>query len=58
MAEGAGATQTVDFDDYREVQGVKYPFKMSVATPQGALDLITSSVEINTNLADSLFEVK
>ncbi len=56
--EGAGATQTVDFDDYRDVQGVKYPFKMSLVTPQGAIDLITSSIEVNTNLADSLFEVK
>ncbi|PKL83524.1 MAG: peptidase M16 [Ignavibacteriae bacterium HGW-Ignavibacteriae-3] len=58
IAEGAGASQTIDFDDYREVQGVKYPFKMSVATPQGTIDLITSSIEVNTNLADSLFEVK
>jgi predicted Zn-dependent peptidase/phosphotransferase system IIB component len=58
IGEGAGATQTVDFDDYRDVQGVKYPFKMSVVTPQGAIDLITSSIEVNTNLADSLFEVK
>jgi len=58
VAEGAGATQTIDFDDYRDVQGVKYPFKMSLVTPQGAIDLITSSIEVNTNLADSLFEVK
>ena len=58
LAEQGGVVQTVDFDDYREVQGVKYPYKMSVGTPNGALDLITTSVEINTNLSDSLFEVK
>lgn len=58
LAEGAGATQTVDFDDYRDVQGVKYAYKMSVGTPNGPLELITTSVEVNTGLADSLFEVK
>lgn len=58
IGEQAGASQTVDFDDYRDVQGVKYPFKMSVGTPNGTIDLITSSVDINTNPNDSLFEVK
>ena len=57
-AEQGGAVQTVDFDDYREVQGVKYPYKMSVGTPNGVLELNTTSIEINTGLADSLFEVK
>ena len=58
IAEQGAGMQTVDFDDYRDVQGVKYAYKMSVGTPNGALDLIASSVEINTGLADSLFEVK
>ena len=58
IAEQGGGVQTVDFDDYREVQGVKYAYKMSVGTPNGTIDLITSSVEVNTGLADSLFEVK
>ncbi|NJD21127.1 MAG: insulinase family protein [Melioribacter sp.] len=57
-SEQGGNVQTVDFDDYRDVQGVKYAFKMSVGTPNGTVDLITSSVEINTNPNDSLFEVK
>ncbi len=52
------AVQTIDFDDYRDVLGVKYAYKMSVGTPNGPLDLITTSIEINTGLADSLFEVK
>jgi phosphotransferase system IIB component len=58
IAEQGGGVQTVDFDDYREVQGVKYAFKMSVGTPNGTIDLITSSVEVNTNPNDSLFEIK
>lgn len=58
LAEMGGGVQTIDFDDYRDVQGVKYAYKMSVGTPNGALDLTASSVEVNTGLADSLFEVK
>ncbi|MBI5729793.1 MAG: insulinase family protein [Ignavibacteriales bacterium] len=58
LAERGGGVQTVDFDDYREVQGVKYAFKLSVGTPNGTIELITSSVEVNTNPSDTLFEVK
>ena len=58
LAEIGGGVQTVDYDDYRDVQGVKYAFKMSVGTPNGTIDLITSSIEINTNPSDTLFEVK
>jgi predicted Zn-dependent peptidase len=58
IAEQGGGVQTVDFDDYRDVQGVKYAFKMSVGTPNGTIDLVTSSVEVNTNPNDSLFEIK
>ena len=58
VSELGGGVQQVDFDDYRDVQGVKYAFKMSAGTPNGTIDLITSSVEVNTNPNDSLFEVK
>lgn len=56
--EKGSGVQSVDFDDYRDVQGVKYPYKLSVGTPNGPLDLTVTSIEINTGLADSLFEVK
>lgn len=55
--QGAGV-QTIDFDDYRDVQGVKYAYRLSIGTPNGPLELITTSVEVNTGLADSIFEVK
>ena len=58
ISEQGGGTQAVDFDDYREVKGVKYAFKMSVGTPNGTLDLIATSIEVNTNPSDTLFEVK
>jgi len=58
ISEQGGGVQTVDFDDYRDVQGVKYPFKLGVGTPNGTIEMITSSVEVNTNPSDTLFEVK
>ena len=58
LAEQGSGVQTVDFDDYRDVQGVKYAFKLSVGTPNGVLEMVATSVEVNTNPDDSLFEVK
>ncbi|MCX6174886.1 MAG: pitrilysin family protein [Ignavibacteriales bacterium] len=58
LAEQGSGVQTVDFDDYRDVQGVKYAFKLSVGTPNGVLEMVATSVEVNTNPNNSLFEVK
>ncbi len=51
-------TSTIDFDDYKDVQGLKFPYKWVQSTPMGSIELTTSSVEINTGLSDALFEVK
>ena len=51
-------TSTIDFDDYKDVQGIKFPYKWIQGTPMGSIELTTSSVEINKGLEDSLFEVK
>lgn len=51
-------TQTMDMDDYKEVQGVMYPFKMTQSFGPQNIELTVTSVEVNTNLPDSLFEVK
>lgn len=50
--------QTTDMDDYREVQGVKYPFKLNQNMGPQSIELIVTSYEINTGLPDSLFEIK
>lgn len=50
--------QTMDVSDYREVQGLKYPFKYVQSFGPQSIELNVSSIEINTNLPDSLFEVK
>jgi len=50
--------QTTDMDDYREVHGVKYPFKFVQNMGPQSIELTVTSYEINTGLPDSLFEVK
>jgi len=50
--------QTTDMDDYREVQGLKYPFKISQSFGPQSIDLTVSSIEVNIGLDDALFEVK
>ncbi|MEJ5351007.1 MAG: insulinase family protein [Melioribacteraceae bacterium] len=50
--------QTMDLSDYRDVQGLKYPFKYVQSFGPQSIELNVSSIEVNTNLPDSLFEVK
>jgi hypothetical protein len=50
-------TQTVDFSDYKEIDGVMYPFKVVQQMGMGPMELKVTSVEVNTGLDDSLFEV-
>lgn len=51
-------TQTMDLSDYRDVHGVKYPHKYVQNFGPYAIELNVSSIEVNTGLADSFFEVK
>ncbi|MEG8948033.1 insulinase family protein [Rosettibacter firmus] len=51
-------TQTMDMSDYREVNGIKYPFKYIQSFGPQSIELTVLSVEMNTGLPDSLFEVK
>jgi hypothetical protein len=51
-------TITSDYSDYRDVSGVKLPYKMNQDLGMMQLALIASKIEANTNLADALFEIK
>ena len=51
-------TQTTEFKDYQEVDGIKYPFKVSQQFGPQTIELSVESVKINQGLEDSLFEVK
>jgi len=47
-------TQIVNYADYQEISGVKFPFSIKISGVQN-MELIVSSVEINTGLEDDLF---
>lgn len=52
-------TVVTDFSEYREVNGIKFPFQVSqTGMAPFPLNFAVESVEINTGLADSLFEIK
>ncbi len=48
----------VDYDDYREVQGVKYPFNMKQYMDSGVIDMTIISIEVNMGVDDSFFDVE
>jgi hypothetical protein len=50
-------TQTIDMDDYREVEGMKFPFKLTQKMGPRSIEMIVDSIKINSGLDDSVFEV-
>lgn len=49
--------QETYFSDYREVNGLKYPFKIKQYLGLQEIELTVKSIEINTSLDDILFEL-
>jgi len=47
--------QTQSFSDYREVNGVKYPFLVKVSGIQN-MELVIDSIEVNTEIKDEVFQ--
>ena len=50
--------QVIEFDDYKEVNGVKYPFKYVQNVGPQSIALTVTSIEVNKGIDDSLFEKK
>lgn len=49
-------TQTTNFSDYREVNGMKYPYKLVQSVVGMNIEMTVSNIEINTGLGDDLFK--
>ncbi len=45
------------YSDYREVEGVLFPFMMNQTVGPQSFDVITSSIEINKGIDDSIFKL-
>jgi zinc protease len=51
-------TITADFDDYKEVNGIKVFHKMNQDTGMFQISMTLGKVEINKGIEDSVFEIK
>ncbi|MDF1611630.1 insulinase family protein [Stygiobacter electus] len=49
---------TIDYDDYKELNGYMVAHKMIQGTPMGSIELTLSSYEVNKNVSDDLFKVE
>lgn len=50
-------TQNIDYSDYREVDGIKFPFKIFQQTGPRAIEMNVESIEINKDIEDSEFNL-
>lgn len=50
--------QTITYDDYRNVDEIKYPFKIKQSFGPQSIDLTVSSIKINKGISDDTFEIK
>lgn len=51
-------TRETEYSDYRDVDGVMYPFKLKQSIGRQVLDFSVSSIKVNTGLKDDIFELK
>ena len=47
--------QVVTYDDYTEVDGIKYPFKLTQSFGPQSVEMTVSSVKVNRGLSDKIF---
>jgi outer membrane lipoprotein-sorting protein len=50
--------QETYYSDYREVSGLKFPFTIKQYFGLQEIELTVTSIEINTGLDDSVFELR
>lgn len=50
--------QTVDYSDYRDISGIKYPFKIVQSMGPQKIELTVKSMKVNSGIDDSVFKVK
>ncbi len=49
--------QTVVYDDFREVEGVKYPYKITQSFGGQSVDVTVSSIKVNKGISDDIFVI-
>ena len=46
------------YNDYKEIEGIKYPFKIKQTVGMQTAEMNVVSIEVNTGLEDKLFEIE
>lgn len=49
--------QTIVYDDYKDVDGVKYPFKITQSFGGQSVEVTVSSIKVNKGLTDDIFTI-
>ena len=49
--------QTIDYDDYKDVDGMKYPFKIVQTFGGQSVDVTVTSIKVNKGLSDDIFVI-
>jgi len=49
--------QVITFDNYTDVEGIKYPFKLTQSFGPQSVEMTVSSVKVNKGLSDDLFVI-
>ena len=57
VAQQGQMSITTTYSDYREVEGVLFPFMMNQTVGPQSFDVITSSIEVNKGIDDSVFKL-
>lgn len=55
--EHGSSNAIVDYDNYKAIEGVLYPFKVTQHMGMGALEMTTIGVDVNVGIDDSFFAV-
>jgi len=56
VKEGRQGLRTTDYSDYRDVSGIKYPYKINDDQGQIDLDMTVKTVKVNAGLTDADFK--
>ena len=54
-AQGNKITQTTDVLEYTTINGIQFPKKMKITAGPQTIDVTVNTIDVNTNLADELF---
>ncbi|MGK7391804.1 MAG: insulinase family protein [Candidatus Cyclobacteriaceae bacterium M2_1C_046] len=50
-------TGSITYNDYKEVEGIKFPHTMNLSTPQGPLKTEVAEIKINTDISEEMFRI-